>query len=146
MDTVQNFPSKSWKNASPELMNLWRNLPAAFLASVNAGTATITSLVLSGAIAGSEVLTYDAKKFYVAMSLMCGMNGTAATVAYNIYWYDAANTLAMALCNTNHYWDATGAAYKAVGNILDLHNIMFSRIATGNYTYYRVNGYKIVIP
>jgi hypothetical protein len=138
----------SWKNASPELLNLWRNLPVAFAASINAGTATITSIYYHGVAAATEYLTYDAKKLYVALELSGTDGGAAAatTIPY-INLYNEGNAIIGAMKPGCALWNATGAAINYFVLYETIKNVYFGKITPSSaVTYIKFNGFKITIP
>lgn len=132
--------TESWKYATPAQHNLWR-----YAKGLLVGVQTITPLFYIGIIAGSEFLTYDAKKIYVCLDSSFSYPTTIAADGF-ISLYDQTNTLAHYLSNVNNFWDVTGAVRKACMNTIKGDVLVFSRLAAGTYTYMHFNGYKITIP
>jgi hypothetical protein len=134
----------SWKNATPEQLNLWR-----YVSSLLVGVQTITPLYYHGVIAGSEFLTYDVKKLYLALELCFSYgSGVAFTASGLITFYNEANAISGYLQNDAPVWDTTAAAIKYTINAAKENNCYFSRITAvaTTYAYIKFNGYKITIP
>ena len=127
--------SFDWRNATPEQINLWR-----YASSLIAYT-TITRLYFLGAIAGSEYLTYNAGKLYIALE--CGPVDNILPVDSYIAVYNQANVVSSWLSETRPYWDVTAAAVRYVNNPCIVKNIYFSRIDNVGYTQFLFNGYRL---
>lgn len=126
----------SWRNATPAQINAW-NIVRALIAWT-----TITPICIDVLIAGSEFLTYNAGKLYLALDFNVGYPTTVAADGF-LYTYDQANAIMGCYNNVNNYWDVTAVLRKATLNSMVLNNIWFSRIVSGNYTYLHFNGYRL---
>lgn len=127
-----------WKNATPEQINLW-NLCNGLIAWT-----TITPLYYEGAIAGSEFLTYNAGKLYIALDCKITattiISGGSAFVAL----YNMANALSIVLYNIFPYWNTTAVDAWYEHNQIESKNFWFSRIVDGGiYNRILFNGYRL---
>lgn len=122
-----------WRNASPEQFNFWK------LASAKLAYTTITPMFFEGAIAGSEFLTYDAAKLYIALEIQFGPAAIDAT-SNNVSFYDEANVLCYAFANNTILYNA---ANYFNGNSGLIKNIYFGRIITTDINYLIFNGYRL---
>jgi hypothetical protein len=120
-----------WINATPEQKNFWK------LASAKLAYATITPMFYQGVIAGTEFLTYDAAKLYIALELEFGAAASAASQS-SIGLYDETNTLSFNPAN-----DYTYAVNIFIGNSFAGKNYYFSRFITVNIANMKFNGYKL---
>ena len=85
--------NKDWRNATPEQLHFWN------IASAKIAYTTIIPLCYEGELTGSEFLTYNAGKLYLALQMACGVNVGAGV---NIDLYDESNTLCGDfVCSTN---------------------------------------------
>jgi hypothetical protein len=130
--------SIDWKNATPEQINLWKKVT-----SLLVGVQTITPLYYQGVSAGSEFLTYDVKKLYLALDV--SSHQYTLNIATNILvLYNEANAISLQGTNLTPVWDTTAALMKSGNNDVLERNVYFSRLTCA--TYLRFNGYKITIP
>lgn len=136
---MSKFISSYFRGASPEFLNLWRHASALL-----AGVQTITPVFFMGAIAGTEYLTYDAKKLYIAFYVVASYNSSTSFGIVNSY--NEANAISAQATNNSAYWNATTAAVNSSSNKLELHNLYFSRLLFSGYTYLLFNGFKITVP
>ena len=113
--------------------------------SLLAGVQTITPLVYQGVIAGSEFLTYSAKKLYVLLNLDVNGNTVNDAESY-MSMYDESNTLFGLFKNEAEVWDVTNTKLRFITNPFKLHDIYFSRLAVSNLVNLIFVGYKITIP
>jgi hypothetical protein len=137
--------SEYLNNATPEFVNLVRRLPFRFDQN---HTRTISPLYYCGAIAGSEFLTYDDKKLYVAHFVNFGSLNvhSPAVGGGRITFYNDNNQISYYGANNVFAWDATAAAFKYILNNYLVENIVFSKVVSGVYDYVRFNGFKITVP
>ena len=110
----------SWKNESPERKILWD------YASALIAYSTITPLYFQGLIAGSEFLTYNAGKLYIALQLNVGFGGIPNATIFYFRRYNMADVSMSDITNSCTYWDTTAAAPKHVGNLIQLTNTWFN--------------------
>ncbi len=110
------------------------------------GVQTVTPVFFQGVIAGSEFLTYSAKKLYICLSLLIGTDFTLRATGAAIRLYNEANAVSMALSNQS--WSYTGAAAQVMHNHFSVENVYFSRIdqSATYYPYLTFIGYKVTIP
>lgn len=127
----------NWKNATPEQLNLWQNVKGLI-----AYTA-ITPIYYQGVIAGSEFLTYNAGKLYIALDLSFNGYGIANTGVVTLY--NMADAVCLQLNNLNMAWDTTAALMKFTINTIQTQNLYFSRIITTTYSHLKFNGYRLTV-
>lgn len=126
--------TEDWRNAKPEQINLWRNT-SNLIAWV-----TCAPLYYMGAVAGSEFLTYNAGKLYIALEMQFCSAGDAAA-QYVVGFYNEANALKFQASNVVGYY--TGAAVHFTANVLTIYNTYFGRVDPAPATYMIFNGYKL---
>lgn len=106
---------------------------------------TYENLYYCGGSAGSEFLTYNAKKLYLAYSLeVWGFANNTSRPGLTIY--NPANAALGQMGNANEAWDVTAAALNFQMNNILTKNIIFSRIALSNCTALCFNGIKVTWP
>jgi hypothetical protein len=126
-----------WKNATTEQINLWK------YASGLIAYTTITPLYYDGTIAGSEFLIYNVGKLYVALNLKA-MNAGVANINFPyIQTFNNLNALKDSFNNTMILYNSVSSVEEYMGNMIDVDNIYFSRIVSGNYIYMCFNGYRL---
>jgi hypothetical protein len=112
--------------------------------SLLAGVQTITPLFYQGVIAGSEFLTYDAKKLYACL-YACVSGGPTNASSRFLNVYDETNTLSSSFTNSVSSGQA-GPSFTQPNDI-KVKALYFSRIlSTNGYVYIHFIGYKITIP
>jgi hypothetical protein len=122
------------QDSTPEQRIVWEKVQALI------GWHTITRLFYMGVSAGSEFLTYDANKLYIAFDISSAMY-TLTTAANVIELYNEANALSYKASNISVGWD--GVAVKYSNNEVLIRNVYFSRLTAGSYI--RFNGYKLTV-
>jgi len=132
--------SEDWRNATPEQSNLWR------IASALIAWNTVTPICYEGAIAGSEFLTYNAAKLYIALELEFISNLNPGSIPANaplVTFYDIANAVNHYSKCVDYFYDSAGAtAYMFINN-LKLTNMYFSRFVVAGYINVKFNGYRL---
>ena len=126
-----------WKNATPEQINFW-NLCNGLLAGWN----TITPLFYQGAIAGSEFLTYNVAKLYIALELDVSTGTAIGVNECHVNLHNMADAAIIRFKNNSIALTAADVANFA-GNTLFLKNVYFSRIDVFTYDSMRFNGYRL---
>lgn len=127
-----------WKNATPEQSLLYN------YAKSQLAFNTITPLTFIGAIGGSEFLTYDAAKLYLALEFsLFSINSTSMTPSAIIY--NIANNQIGNLGAVFPYWNATLAAVNYFYSAYDTRNIVFSKIGVNGYQSMKFIGYRLNI-
>jgi hypothetical protein len=106
---------------------------------------TYTPLVYQGAIAGSEFLTYDAKKLYICCSVGFMDNATPSGAKIQTSFYDAANAVVLVSFTAIAFYNTTAAAINYQGQLTELTNLYFSRVVASSL-YIKFIGYKITLP
>lgn len=129
--------SVDWKNASPALKNLWR------IVSTKIAYTTITPLYFMGTFAGSEFITYNANKIYIALNLIMDSVFGGAGAYANITLYDEVNALKMVLGFGSLSYDPVAPAFHALSNSYRHENIWFSRLVPGGTANFIFNGYRL---
>jgi hypothetical protein len=128
----------TWKNASPAARNAWRQFITLFGAAY-----VITPIYYQGIIAGSEYLTYSAKKLYFALVLNASApivsNGNIGGLAL----YNEANAVSSYIQNCN---TSEPAIPDYCINNVNIENVYFGRIVASIVTYMIFNGYKVTWP
>lgn len=129
-----------WKNATPEQINLWK-----LVNGLIAWTA-ITPLYYQGVIAGSEFLTYDAAKLYIALELETSTNDAISAITVpDLALYNEANAINFYLRNLDSVCDTAGPTVFYWGNNASIKNVYFGRILPTGYDYMKFNGYRLDI-
>lgn len=123
----------NWQNATPEQLLLWD------IAKLKVAYSSITPFNFSGAIAGSEFLTYTANKLYIGLNVIFS-NGYGSATMNRIVLYNEANAVASTLSGAGAYWDG---ALKYNGSDINVNNIWFSRIVADIYANIYFLGYKL---
>lgn len=126
--------SIEWKNATPEQHNLWK------YASGLIAYTTITPIYYLGLIGGSEFMTYNANKLYIALEVQFSSlsDGSPAPIIY-----DENNAISFYVMNLSLYWDVTAAALKAYIFSIKYENIYFGRVVHNGTQYIKFNGYRL---
>jgi len=96
-----------------------------------------------GAIAGSEFLTYDVGKLYIALNLKANCSATVTVGPDYIVLYNQLNAFSYYAANNAAFWDATAANAKSYPNDLNLINVWFSRITNTGCDFMIFNGYRL---
>lgn len=123
--------SIKWKNASPELLVLWDYVSGLI------GFNTITPITFFGIITGSEFLTYNAGKVYLALEFGSVNRVVGAGALSEIEFYDMANALMFYSTQCQSEW----AIYYE-----QMKNIWFSRIVqSANTPYIKFIGYRLTV-
>lgn len=126
------------KNATPEQVNLWD-----YAKGLIAWT-TITKLVYSGPITGSEFLTYNVGKLYIALDFVITMNSpNAIGLAAVPLMYVPGPVQSDAVFNVCCAWDVTAAVMKYIYNPVVKKNIYFSYFTDTTYKQLFFNGYRL---
>lgn len=131
--------SKDFEN-SDIFRNLWRYVIT--LGVFN----SFAPLVYTGVLAGSEFLTYDAKKYYIAKQLELTDARSPNVDSANAILYDRANAVMLSHQNSVFAWDTTAAAFKYQGNDIKLYNQHFSKITSNLYYHIHFIGYRLNEP
>jgi hypothetical protein len=126
-----------WKNATPEQKNLWK------IASAKIAYTTITPLYFFGFQVGSEFLTYNAGKLYIALSLAFDDDAGLATSGGMATLYDEANSPRNDVFNVIPIYVPAALAIQYINNYVECHNVWFSRLQITNYDYMQFNGYRL---
>jgi hypothetical protein len=128
--------TRNWRYASPEQKNFWA------LCNGKIAWTTITSLYFQGAIAGSEFLTYNAGKLYIALELKFGAHANTGANPGTIEVYNEANAASFYMHNNTVHFNV---AAQYTSNYMLIENIYFGRIASDNavYDYFVFNGYRL---
>jgi len=127
----------NWRNAGPEPQILWEHLVASFDISA------IVPLSYQGAITGSEFLTYNATKLYLALQLDFGSQ-LFGNEAY-VQLFDDGNNEFLSYCNCIGYYDGMGAV-EFINSLKNIYNTWFSRLAVSaanSYVYMKFIGYRL---
>lgn len=131
--------TRDWEHATPEQRNLWSWIIANF------PPASITPLYYIGAIAGSEFVTYNINKLYVATDLSFdGLTTVAFGGAYATL-FDKTNNISFVCCNSAIVWNVTGAAINYLPNVIILRNVYFSRVTNSVALDIAFNGYRLQV-
>jgi len=106
----------------------------------------ITPIYYQDAIGGSEFLTYNAGKLYLANEIKFSLSGapTSATRA-RIIFYNEANAASFVMENDVIYWDVTLVVATFFGNNVETKNIYFGRLNNVDYDFMVFNGYRITV-
>jgi len=126
------------KNATPEQKVLWQAIR-----QITGENAAIQQLNYIGTIAGSEFLTYSANKLYLSLELKFG-SGAISAGAAGVQLYNPVNIVSFICGDNSIAWNATGAVMNYISNIIEVKNIIFSRLVAGNYIYMSFTGFKII--
>jgi hypothetical protein len=131
-----------WKNASPDFLNLWRNI------SNKINYNTITPIFFEGNLGATEFETYVLGKLYIGLYFSTGgdtiMYDRSLSVAYT-QLFDENNTLISTYSNYQCFYDTTGLKTMFKSNPLYYNNIYFSRINAIDSVSFIFNGYRLNI-
>jgi len=128
-----------FKNSSEKFKNLWN-----FANQLIAWT-TITPIFYTGAIAGSEFLTYNAGKLYIALELEFQPLGSANVGASYITLHGIGDVVMVYPSFDTIAYNTTTLAINFKGVELCLYNYYFTRIASSLYTGMKFNGFRLTV-
>lgn len=117
----------------------------AYVVALVGATPTYVNLYYQGLIAGSEFLTYNAKKLYIAFEFKASNEGVQQGFHAMISFYDPANAVNFHI-NDNSLCALAGPAFYYAHNYSSVNNIFFSRIVAQLYTEIVFNGIKVTWP
>ncbi len=101
-------------------------------------------LFYQGAIAGSEFVTYNALKLYVAINVEFGTDAALGTALNNhVALYDDGNVLFFTMRNIALVGDVTDN-FTFPNNVVS-GNLYFSRIVVTGYEFMRFDGYRVTL-
>jgi len=128
------------KAATPEQKILWNDIFLRFGERI-----AISQFYFCGALVGSELATYVARKMYLALSFSAATvnRGTAVANAASITTYDESNAINFYLHHNSAVWDATAAALRYSGINPKCNNLLFSRVAFSSLELVQFIGYRI---
>jgi len=127
-----------FKNSSEEFKNLWN------YANQLIAWTTITPLFYTGAIGGSEFLTYNAGKLYVCINSIYSAGAANINPRY-IEIFDMANAAMMQLGENITYFNVATVSVMYILNSPVIKNYWFSRIVPNGANYMIFNGYRLTI-
>lgn len=107
---------------------------------------TYTDLYYNGVAAGSEFLTYNAKKLYICFGFWANMIAAAWSAAPYVEVYNEANVLSSVLVNVSALFQTTAAQVYYSNNCIDKTNFYFGRILHNQIVYFKFNGIKVTWP
>lgn len=120
-----------WKNATPEQINFWKRCEGLI------AWTTITPLYYEGLVAGSEFLTYNAGKLYIALE----MKAANRTVAASYMWlFNMANVEVFTLVDLKMTDTAGPVVQYATVSVCCVY---FSRIVVQTLDQIIFNGYRL---
>ena len=125
---------------TPEQENLIRYVKT--LVGANPAYAPLYSIIAG---AGSEFLTYDAKKLYIAFEFSANYSGDIAAIT-SITFYNQGNSAMFASSNMNAIYNSTTTTARYNANDSNFVNIWFSRVSLTNLNWLKFNGIKITWP
>lgn len=140
MDT-RNFhqsPEEIIKGATPEEKLIWNQI---FL--LGGDRLTISQLYYCGAVAGTDFLTYRARRLFLAYTLNYSATITGAANVKTVTFYNELDIINFVCHNLNIIWNATAAAPNYHINDGFINNIYFSRLAIVGPVYIKFIGYRI---
>lgn len=105
----------------------------------------IAQLYYNGNPAGTEFLTYSARKIYIAYSLFMSSDGVALATIPQTLLRDDADVTNNSCRSLESYWDATAAAARFVCEQAVIHNVWFSRLIPQGHNGMTFIGYRISI-
>lgn len=124
------------KAATPQQRLLWNHIFLRFGDRV-----AISQFTFIGAVAGTEILAYVARKLYLAYDVVHSSASVTAGATDLVIYYDENNAASSYYSNNRVIWDATAAAPSYIkGNII-VNNTYFSRIVANNYAFIKFIGY-----
>lgn len=110
----------------------------------NFAPTTIIPVIYQGIIAGSEFLTYDANKLYIALEFVASGDSAGFGAAnFGIFLYDSANVFSLAYTKNSVYYNSTTTNALVQPFVIESKNMFFSKIATFGYTHLKFIGYKL---
>lgn len=128
------------KNATAEQRIIWNQL---FL--MCGDRMSIAQLSYQGASAGSEFVTYRARRLFFALQVSFGhTNGAGQTNQPVITLHNAADAAFFYLPLSTGFWNGTTAALNYLPTYFESHNLWFSRLVLSVYGAMSFIGYRIV--
>lgn len=105
----------------------------------------VEPLFYTGAIAGTEFLTYAATKLYLCYNTEFSRPENILDVVPNVYLYNEADAISFNLVNgTTIFNTVTNVPNFGQLNV-SRNNCYFSRVAVANYLYIIFNGYRVTL-
>ena len=95
-------------------------------------------------IVGHEINTYDIKKLYIAKKILFSSTTIFSSLSL-IRFYDNNNILKFEVTNAGVFWNNLVNASYFPPNLLNLSNILFSRILPNAYLNFKMIGYRITL-
>jgi len=138
MRYLHQTPEEIIKAADPATRVLWEELLLLF-----GERFSLCQHYFYGAIAGSEFLTYRARRVWLALQFGFGWTGNPTAANFGLSFYNEANVLSMVYNNSVTTFDSVAAQNEQVGNSFIVPNIYFGRIIAATYTYCHFVGYRI---
>lgn len=105
---------------------------------------TYVNLFYQGLSGGSEFLTYDAKKLYIAFEFKISTSSPVCAGISVVTFYDQNNVINFYEIDNTILWN--GAANQYQGISINVKNLFFSRIVAAVYTNIIFNGIKVTWP
>lgn len=140
---VRNYhqsPEDILKSATPEQKILWN-----YLFLLCGERMSIAQLFYQGPSAGTDFLTYRARRLFFALELQAGQtSGGGQLNSPLITLYDQTNVISLYIPSATGYWNGTTAALNYLPVAIETHNVYFSRILLSVYTYVKFVGYRII--
>jgi len=106
---------------------------------------TIVPLFYQGAIAGSEFLTYDAKKLYLVLNINFAIAGVETPAANQIAFRNEADAVFYYLKNEMCFLEPGGPVVLFYSSNAELENLYFSRIVNTGFNDIKFIGYRITL-
>ena len=128
-------------NASPEQQILISKILPLLV-----GVKTVTPLYYKGVIAGSEFVTYSAKKLYICLQLNFDANIVNSIATCYVDTFDESNTGNFRIANQTVFYDSVTTVPRFLSNQQEIKNIYFSRIDNIQIFEMMFIGYKVTIP
>ncbi len=141
MRDLHQTPEEIIKAANPEQRILWN-----YLLLLCGERLSISQLYYQGAIAGSEFVTFRARRLYFAYNFEAGRDSPYAdSNGAMVSFYDQNNALSFNIMGAYPSWNAALALmWYSTYNTANK-NLYFSRILNnGVFLYMKFNGYRIV--
>ena len=130
--------TQDWRNAKPEQLNFWNCVKGKIAWN------TITPLYYQGAIPGSEFLTYNAGKLYVALEAEFSASCMSPTALIPLITFrDEANVTDFYICSSDLEYVPSDDTAEYYLKFFSLRNFYFSRIEVNVFATMRFNGYRL---
>lgn len=112
---------------------------------VNRRISNVEPLHYSGAILGSEFLTYAVTKMYLCLSCFISYAANHGEIEGYVIFNNAADAAAINVTNKTAYWESLGAKDEFIMNPILIENFYFSRLTYLIYSSIIFTGWRMTL-